>query len=122
MQSTFTSISYSKQNCVYALLGAGLLMIAWLNSVCDDRLFIFHRFTHTTSAYIPYILLDMGGAVSSGRDNEELVDNLCHEGYIHEPRVEQVLTAGGTYVLWLWSIIKKDFCTRLYDYKVFAVH
>lgn len=32
----------------------------------------------------------MGGAVSAGQNNEELVDNLCHEGYIHEPRVEKV--------------------------------
>lgn len=32
----------------------------------------------------------MGGAVSSGQDNEELVDNLCHEGYIVEPQVEKV--------------------------------
>ena len=33
----------------------------------------------------------MGGAVSAGQNNEELVDNLCHEGYIHEPRVEKVV-------------------------------
>ena len=33
----------------------------------------------------------MGGAVSAGQNNEELVDNLCQEGYIHEPRVEKVL-------------------------------
>ncbi len=32
----------------------------------------------------------MGGAVSAGRDNEELVDNLCYEGYINEPSVERV--------------------------------
>lgn len=32
----------------------------------------------------------MGGAVSAGQNNEELVDNLCNEGYIHEPRVEKV--------------------------------
>ena len=32
----------------------------------------------------------MGGAVSAGRNNEELVDNLCYEGYIHEPCVERV--------------------------------
>ena len=32
----------------------------------------------------------MGGAVSAGQNNEELVDNLCHEGYIHEPHVEKV--------------------------------
>ena len=32
----------------------------------------------------------MGGAVSAGQNNEELVDNLCREGYIHEPRVEKV--------------------------------
>ena len=28
--------------------------------------------------------------MSAGQNNEELVDNLCHEGYIHEPRVEKV--------------------------------
>lgn len=33
----------------------------------------------------------MGGVVSAGENNEELVDNLCQEGYIHEPRVEKVL-------------------------------
>lgn len=32
----------------------------------------------------------MGGAVSAGQNNEELVDNLCHDGYIHSPRVEKV--------------------------------
>ena len=32
----------------------------------------------------------MGGVVSAGQNNEELVDNLCQEGYIHEPRVEKV--------------------------------
>lgn len=34
----------------------------------------------------------MGGAVSAGRDNEELVDNLCNEGYINQPSVERVCT------------------------------
>ena len=29
--------------------------------------------------------------MSAGQNNEELVDNLCHEGYIHEPRVEKVV-------------------------------
>ena len=32
----------------------------------------------------------MGGAVSSGKDNDELVDNLCYEGYITTPEVEAV--------------------------------
>lgn len=32
----------------------------------------------------------MGGAVSSGETNEELVDNLCNEGYIFTPEVEKV--------------------------------
>lgn len=32
----------------------------------------------------------MGGAVSSGNSNEELVDNLCHEDYITRPEVEKV--------------------------------
>ena len=32
----------------------------------------------------------MGGAVSSGRDNDELVDNLCYEDYICSPDVERV--------------------------------
>ena len=32
----------------------------------------------------------MGGAVSSGSCNSELVDNLCTEGYITRPDVERV--------------------------------
>ena len=32
----------------------------------------------------------MGGAVSAGRNNDELVDNLCHENYIQTPEVERV--------------------------------
>lgn len=32
----------------------------------------------------------MGGVVSSGENNEELVDNLCKEGYILTPEVEKV--------------------------------
>ena len=32
----------------------------------------------------------MGGAVSSGRNNSELVDNLCYENYIQTPEVEMV--------------------------------
>ena len=32
----------------------------------------------------------MGGAVSSGTSNSELVDNLCREGYITRPDVEKV--------------------------------
>ena len=32
----------------------------------------------------------MGGAVSAGSSNEELVDNLCYEGYINEPSIEKV--------------------------------
>ena len=32
----------------------------------------------------------MGGAVSSGKDNSELVDNLCYEDYIQTPHVEYV--------------------------------
>ncbi len=32
----------------------------------------------------------MGGAVSSGESNEELVTNLCHEDYIQNPDVELV--------------------------------
>jgi protein-L-isoaspartate O-methyltransferase len=31
----------------------------------------------------------MGGAVSSGESNCELVDNLCNEGYITRPEVER---------------------------------
>lgn len=31
----------------------------------------------------------MGGAVSSGESNCELVDNLCSEGYITRPEVER---------------------------------
>ena len=34
--------------------------------------------------------LVMGGAVSAGSTNEELVDNLCYEGYINEPSIEKV--------------------------------
>ena len=32
----------------------------------------------------------MGGVVSSGGTNDELVDNLCREGYIFSPEVERV--------------------------------
>jgi len=32
----------------------------------------------------------MGGAVSSGQNNNELVDNLCYENYIQTPEVEMV--------------------------------
>ena len=32
----------------------------------------------------------MGGAVSSGENNDELVDNLCYESYIVTPKVEGV--------------------------------
>ena len=32
----------------------------------------------------------MGGAVSAGRDNDDLVDNLCEEKYIVTPEVERV--------------------------------
>ena len=32
----------------------------------------------------------MGGAVSSGNSNAELVDNLCREAYITQPEVEKV--------------------------------
>ena len=32
----------------------------------------------------------MGGAVSSGENNDELVDNLCYESYIVTPKVEEV--------------------------------
>ena len=32
----------------------------------------------------------MGGAVSSGQNNEELVNNLCIEDYIQTPAVERV--------------------------------
>ena len=32
----------------------------------------------------------MGGAVSSGKDNSELVDNLCYEDYIQTPCIERV--------------------------------
>ena len=32
----------------------------------------------------------MGGVVSSGSTNDELVDNLCTEGYIVSPEVERV--------------------------------
>ncbi len=32
----------------------------------------------------------MGGAVSAGRNNEELVNNLCEEDYIQSPGVETV--------------------------------
>lgn len=32
----------------------------------------------------------MGGAVSSGKNNDELIDNLCHENYIQTPQVEKV--------------------------------
>lgn len=32
----------------------------------------------------------MGGAVSSGQNNRELVDNLCYEDYIQSPEVEKV--------------------------------
>lgn len=34
--------------------------------------------------------LIMGGAVSAGQNNDELVDNLCHEDYIQTPEVEMV--------------------------------
>ena len=34
--------------------------------------------------------LAMGGAVSAGRDNDDLVDNLCEEKYIVTPEVERV--------------------------------
>ncbi len=34
----------------------------------------------------------MGGAVSAGQNNDELVDNLCYENYIHTPEVERVIT------------------------------
>ena len=44
----------------------------------------------------------MGGAVSAGQSNEELVDNLCHEGYIHEPRVEKVNGWAGLLYLLMW--------------------
>lgn len=42
---------------------------------------------------LPPVLADtvvMGGAVSAGSSNEELVDNLCYEGYINEPSIEKV--------------------------------
>ena len=32
----------------------------------------------------------MGGVVSAGRDNDELIDNLCKGGYIITPEVERV--------------------------------
>ena len=32
----------------------------------------------------------MGGAVSAGQDNNELIDNLCNENYIQTPEVEAV--------------------------------
>ena len=32
----------------------------------------------------------MGGAVSAGQNNAELVDNLCMENYISTPEVEKV--------------------------------
>ena len=32
----------------------------------------------------------MGGVVSAGRDNDELVDNLCKERCIESPKVEKV--------------------------------
>ena len=32
----------------------------------------------------------MGGAVSAGESNDELVDNLCYESYIVTPKVEEV--------------------------------
>lgn len=35
----------------------------------------------------------MGGAVSSGQDNDELVDNLMESGYIKTKKVEQVFRA-----------------------------
>lgn len=36
------------------------------------------------------VILMMGGAVSSGASNNELVDNLCSEGYITRSDVEKV--------------------------------
>ena len=33
---------------------------------------------------------NMGGAVSAGQNNSELVDNLCYENYIQTPQVEMV--------------------------------
>lgn len=35
----------------------------------------------------------MGGAVSSGQDNDELVDNLIDSGYIRTKKIEQVFRA-----------------------------
>lgn len=37
--------------------------------------------------------LNMGGAVSSGRDNDEIVDNLIDAGYIVSKNVEEVFRA-----------------------------
>lgn len=45
-----------------------------------------HRRTLDTS-------INMGGAVSSGQDNDELVDNLMISGYIKTKKVEQVFRA-----------------------------
>ena len=36
--------------------------------------------------------------MSAGKDNDELVDNLCKEGYIVTPEVEKVHTYVHTYV------------------------
>ena len=36
------------------------------------------------------LLIAMGEVVSAGRNNNELVDNLCHENYIQTPEVETV--------------------------------
>jgi protein-L-isoaspartate O-methyltransferase len=35
----------------------------------------------------------MGGSVSSGENNEELVDNLVHANYITNPEIEKVFRA-----------------------------
>jgi hypothetical protein len=56
----------------------------------------------------------MGGAVSAGQNNEELVDNLCREGYIHEPRVEKVaLISLITSAIDIKYVSSKDFGVRL---------
>lgn len=56
--------------------------------VCDSN-FILPLFQAPLPADLPY-WGSMGGVVSAGESNEELVDNLCEADYITTPEVETV--------------------------------
>ena len=85
----YSQVAVVTHRCYHERVGLGQRSLRAIGLLFDMP--YISAYTHIDCYNVCHVTaLTMGGAVSAGRNNHELVTNLCKEDYIRTPEVERV--------------------------------